>query len=263
MTEVAVGLPSCRRRWRHLSAYVCSRRLPRPCGPRKDEEGFTRLHRRLPRPCGPRRDEEGRRLPRVSLFRHCAQRTGVDAAEAWLRSSRGNLPGPGFGGDQGEDRHDTDVSRDDGVGGRVFASCLPLRAASRHFCPSLRTLCHLAGAIGWLKSLACPSCRVLCPKDRCCQMAHEVNRDISQPRSAAEDCHGPAGLAKTGWQSASGRQLARRTLVTAGADPPPPSRPCSVGAEGCWYQGFNSSCVKGLVDTVALSIRGIAERRVF
>jgi hypothetical protein len=32
---------------------------------------------------------------------------------ARLRSSRGNLPGPGLGGDQGEDRHDTGVSRDD------------------------------------------------------------------------------------------------------------------------------------------------------
>jgi hypothetical protein len=34
------------------------------------------------------------------------------------------------------------------------------------------------------------------------------------------DCHGPAGLAKTGWQSASGRRLTRRTLVTAGRRPP-------------------------------------------
>jgi hypothetical protein len=36
MTEVAVGLPSCRRRWRHLSASVCGGRLPRPCGPPSD-----------------------------------------------------------------------------------------------------------------------------------------------------------------------------------------------------------------------------------
>jgi hypothetical protein len=63
----------------------------------------------------------GRRLPRVSRQGHCAQRTGVDAAEAWPRSGCGNLPGPGLGGDQGEDRHDTDVSRDDRRRGCVEA----------------------------------------------------------------------------------------------------------------------------------------------
>jgi hypothetical protein len=62
MTGGAVGLRHVERsgrrpaQSRHLSASVCSRRLPRPCGPRKDKEGVTRLHRRLPRPCGPRKD---------------------------------------------------------------------------------------------------------------------------------------------------------------------------------------------------------------
>jgi hypothetical protein len=73
---LAVSLPSCRRRWRHLSASVWGGRLPRPCGPRKDEEG--------------------RRLPRVSHSGHCARRTAVGASWVRLRSSRGNLVRPAW-----------------------------------------------------------------------------------------------------------------------------------------------------------------------
>jgi hypothetical protein len=113
------------------------------------------------------------------------------------RSGCGNLPGPGLGGDQGEDRHDTGVSRDDRVGGRVFASCLPLRAASRHFCLSLRAFCLLAGAIRWLMH-----------RGRCHRGMEPHTRVIARVRSFARSepphlCHCEA--AKQPWQSSGTR----------------------------------------------------------
>jgi hypothetical protein len=51
-------------------------------------DGLGVWDRRLPRPCGPRRDGKGRRLPWVSRYGHCARRTGAGGN---LGKTRGSL----------------------------------------------------------------------------------------------------------------------------------------------------------------------------
>jgi hypothetical protein len=167
MTRGAVGLPSCRRRWRHLSASVW-----------------------------------GKRLPRVSHQGYCARSgswqvpsdgswTGVGASWARPRSGCGNLQVRGFGGDQGEDRHDTDVSRDDrgDVVSQRFSLSLPAPKPS-----SLRG-CEAAVAIF---------------RDPGSRQAH--THVIARPRSGCGNLS--KTLAKTDWLLADSGQSGQQNSPT-------------------------------------------------
>jgi hypothetical protein len=209
---------SCRRCWRHLSASVCGGRLPRPCGPRSDKEAEDCHGSRCSVIAhgGPRSVPHGHgREAAVAIFRDAgsgqAPHSGPCARSAsWQVPSDGSrvLPVRHVDADgdisphsaerplhHGRgDKHSAAMQRDCGRTGQPWWSVFARVSLFR----------HCARSASW--QVPSDGSRAEGPR----------SRDISQLLSAAEDCHGPAGLAVTKKTEVSQfRHCARRTAVGA------------------------------------------------